>query len=73
MAAKETAGAHLLSMHNVHYLLSLVRQARDAIIKDEYPAFLKHYFGKLYARQSELYPEWAVDALKGVGVDLLAD
>ena len=67
-AAKETAGAHLLSMHNVHFLLDLLRQAREAIHKQEYPAFLKGYFSKLYAGDKTKYPQWAVDALGGVGV-----
>jgi queuine tRNA-ribosyltransferase catalytic subunit len=72
LAAKETAGAHLLTMHNVHYLLSLMRSARIAIIEDRYPAFLKGFFGKLYGDRSK-FPPWAITALKGVGVDLLTD
>ncbi|KAI9693004.1 MAG: hypothetical protein M1822_004999 [Bathelium mastoideum] len=71
LAAKETAGAHLLTMHNVHFLLNLMRQVRDAIIEDRYPQFLKDYFAGLYAGNRESYPAWAVDALRGVGVDLL--
>ncbi|KAK6389681.1 hypothetical protein LTR81_027011 [Elasticomyces elasticus] len=70
-AAKETAGAHLLSIHNVHYLLDLVRRAREAIIEQRYPAFAKDYFNTLYAGQTEKYPRWAVDALMGVGVDIV--
>lgn len=71
VAAKETAGAHLLTMHNVHYLLSLMKSAREAIIEDRYPAFLKSFFGKLYDDRTK-FPEWAVVALRSVGVDLLA-
>lgn len=73
VAAKETAGAHLLSMHNVHYLLDLMRKAREAIVGDRYPDFLKEYFQKLYDGDMEKYPQWAVGALKGVGIDLLAE
>lgn len=51
-------------------MLRLMRLARDAIIQDRYPAFLREFFGKLYSEGR--YPSWAVDALKGVGVDLLA-
>ena len=40
---------------------------------DRYPDFLKDYFSRLYAGNKEKYPEWAVQALKGVGVDLLED
>ena len=69
-AAKETAGAHLLSIHNVFFLLDLMRRAREAILADEYPAFLKGYFDKMYAGQKDKYPAWAVEALLGVGVDL---
>ena len=72
VAAKETVGAHLLSMHNVHYLLDLVRRAREAIVERRYAEFLKGYFEKLYAGEKEKYPRWAIDALRGVGVDLLA-
>lgn len=73
VAAKETAGAHLLSMHNVHHLLDLMRRAREAIVEQRYPAFLVDYFHGMYAGDKERYPGWAVDALRGVGVDLLAD
>ena len=69
-AAKETAGAHLLSIHNVFFLLDLMRRAWEAIVADEYPAFLKGYFDKMYAGQKDKFPSWAVEALLGVGVDL---
>lgn len=73
VAGKETAGAHLLSMHNVHFLLDLVARAREAIREDRYPAFLKEWFRTLYAGDKGKYPEWAVEALRGVGVDLMVD
>lgn len=69
-AAKETVAAHLLTLHNVWYQLNLMREAREAIIADRYPAFVKQFFANLYPDRSN-YPAWAVDALKGVGVDLL--
>jgi tRNA-guanine transglycosylase len=69
-AAKETAGAHLLSIHNVFFLLDLMRRVREAILADEYPEFLKGYFDKMYAGQKDKYPAWSVEALLGVGVDL---
>ncbi|KAK4100231.1 Queuine tRNA-ribosyltransferase [Parathielavia hyrcaniae] len=69
-AAKETVAAHLLTLHNVWYQLDLMRQARQAIIEDRFPAFVKSFFGNLYPDSSK-YPSWAVDALKGVGIDLI--
>lgn len=69
-AAKETVAAHLLTLHNVWYQLNLMREAREAIIGDRFPAFIRAFFSQLYPdRQS--YPSWAVDALRTVGVDLI--
>ncbi|KAJ5183974.1 Queuine tRNA-ribosyltransferase catalytic subunit [Penicillium capsulatum] len=73
VTTKETVGAHLLTIHNVHYLLSLLGSARQAIIEDRYPAFVREFFYKIYAGNKTQYPAWAVGALGGVGVDLLAD
>ncbi|OQO05448.1 Queuine tRNA-ribosyltransferase catalytic subunit [Cryoendolithus antarcticus] len=72
-AAKETVGAHLLSMHNVFYQLGLMKRIRQAILEDRYPELLKAYFRKLYAGEKSKYPDWAIGALKEVGVDLMQD
>lgn len=47
--------------------------ARQAIIEDRYPAFVRQFFSRLYNGDKARYPEWAVGALRGVGMDLLAD
>lgn len=72
-AAKETVGAHLLTMHNVHYQLHLMGRVRDSVIADKFPEFLKDFFARLYNSDKTRYPVWAVDALRGVGVDLMSD
>ncbi len=60
-------------MHNVHYLLALMRRVQAAIVDDQYPAFLHAYFRKLYSGDISKVPEWAVTALRSVGVDLLEE
>lgn len=60
-------------MHNVHFLLHLMDQVRTAIIEDRYPTFLRSYFDRLYSGDSTRIPQWAITALRGVGVDLLND
>ncbi|GAB7354311.1 hypothetical protein MBLNU459_g4830t1 [Dothideomycetes sp. NU459] len=70
VAGKETAAAHLLSIHNVHYLLNLMRNIRTSIIEDRFPAFIRSYFSTLYAGDKARYPAWVVEALRGVGVNL---
>ncbi|KAK9245036.1 tRNA-guanine(15) transglycosylase-like protein [Lipomyces tetrasporus] len=71
LAAKETSGAHMLTLHNVHYQLNLMRSARQAIIRDEFPLFIKKFFATLHGGNKEKYPTWAVEALRTVNVDLL--
>lgn len=46
--------------------------AREAILEDRFPAFLREFYARLYGDKSK-YPNWIVNALRGVGVDLLAD
>lgn len=58
-------------MHNIHYLLSLMSQIRQAILQDQYPAFLEEFFDNLYGDRTKS-PGWAIDALNSVGIDLLA-
>lgn len=59
-----------VTIHNVHYLLSLMGSARQAILDDRFPAFLKDFFRNQYGEKSN-YPSWAVGALRRVNVDLL--
>ena len=60
-----------VTLHNVHHLLDLMGRARQAIIEDCYPTFLREFFEELYAKDRSKYPRWAVDALKAVNVDLM--
>lgn len=39
----EMLGAILLSMHNIHYLLNLMRQAREAVMLGTYDEFLQNW------------------------------
>lgn len=60
-------------MHNVHFMLTLMGRVRQAILEDRYPAFIREFFSKIYQGDKSKYPDWAVGALKGVGMDLLED
>lgn len=55
-------------MHNVHHLLTLVRRARTAILEDRYPEFAREFFATYF--DGKPAPEWAVDALRGVGIEI---
>jgi len=73
VAAKETVGAHLLTIHNVWYQLALMRSVRQSIIEDRFPAFLKKFFSNQHGGDKSKYPDWAVEELGTVGVDLMED
>ncbi|KAG8816110.1 hypothetical protein FRC17_000461 [Serendipita sp. 399] len=60
----ETVAAHVFQAR-------LVGQARDAIMQDKYPQYLKEFFREYFGTSG--YPRWCIDALKSVGVDLLED
>ncbi|KAL2832420.1 hypothetical protein BDW59DRAFT_169325 [Aspergillus cavernicola] len=62
LAAKETAGAHLLTIHNVHYVLSLMGRARHAILEDRFPAFLRDFFLRFYGEKMKI-PPWVTKSM----------
>ena len=69
LAAKETVGAHLVTMHNVHWMLELARRIREAVVQGRYPDFVREFF-KAYFPEEKGPPDWAVEALRGVGIEL---
>lgn len=73
LVSKETVGAHLLTLHNVHYQLNLMREAREAILRDEYDQYVIKFFHDLYDGDKSKYPQWAIDALKKVNIDLISN
>jgi len=46
-----------------------VGQARDSIINGTFPNYIRSFFLNYFGDVG--YPEWAVNALRSVGVDLL--
>ncbi|MBI5299492.1 MAG: tRNA guanosine(34) transglycosylase Tgt [Deltaproteobacteria bacterium] len=45
--AHEILSARLCTLHNLHYYLSLIGEARLAIQEDRYPEFKKEFYGRL--------------------------
>ncbi|KAH8080272.1 tRNA-guanine transglycosylase [Cristinia sonorae] len=65
----ETAAAHAITQHNLVFQARLMGGARDAIVNGTFPDYLKTFFKNYFGEAG--YPEWCVNALKSVGVDLL--
>ncbi|VDB92377.1 unnamed protein product [Peniophora sp. CBMAI 1063] len=66
---RETAAAHAVSLHNLTFQARVMGGARNAIMEGEFPTYLKSFFKDYFGEQG--YPEWCVNALRSVGVDLL--
>jgi queuine tRNA-ribosyltransferase len=56
-------------MHNIVFQAQVMGRAREAIISKTFPQYLKAYFAQFFGDAG--YPEWCVNALRSVGVDLL--
>lgn len=65
----ETAAAHALTQHNITFQAQVMGRARTAIINGTFPDYLRSFFAEYFG--SDGYPEWCVNALQSVGVDLL--
>lgn len=66
---KDTVAAHLLTLHNTHYQLNLMRTMRQSILEDAFEPFVQRFFENKYG-SPENYPDWAVDALKKVNIHI---
>lgn len=58
-----------MTLHNVVFQAQVVGRARAAILDGTFPEYLKSFFARYFGDSG--YPEWCVNALRSVGVDLL--
>ncbi|KAF9566741.1 tRNA-guanine transglycosylase [Agrocybe pediades] len=65
----ETAAAHAITLHNIVFQAQVMGRARAAIMEGRFPEYLKAFFAEYFGDAG--YPEWCVNALRSVGVDLL--
>ncbi|PAA72252.1 hypothetical protein BOX15_Mlig032107g1, partial [Macrostomum lignano] len=66
-----TLGCSLLTAHNVAYMLNLMSEMRQSLVDGKFSEFVRQFFRLQYPNPTD-YPEWAVEALKSVGVSLLS-
>lgn len=68
IASVEAVACNLISIHNVAYQLRLMRNIRESILKGAFVEFIHEFMDQMYPDKK--FPNWAVDALKAVNVDL---
>lgn len=69
IVTNETVACHLLTVHNIAFQMRLMRDIRQSIADQKFPEFIQKYMLNLYPDKD--YPDWSVDALKAVNVELL--
>ncbi len=62
MIRMEDNFGHLVSIHNLHFLLSTMRQVREAIIEKRLSQFVKKFIEDIYS-ECEFIPDWVNSAL----------
>ncbi|TFK44728.1 tRNA-guanine(15) transglycosylase-like protein [Crucibulum laeve] len=65
----ETAAAHAITLHNIVFQAQVMGRGRAAIVEGAFPDYLRTFFANYFGDVG--YPEWCVNALRSVGVDLL--
>ncbi|KAK6196223.1 hypothetical protein SNE40_001488 [Patella caerulea] len=68
MVTNETVACSLVTVHNVAYQLRLMKRIRESILEDKFPKFIQTFFTTMFPNKN--YPEWAIEALKSVNVNL---
>ncbi len=60
---KEEVAAHLLTKHNIRYLLRLMGRVRQAIIDGKLGEFVLGFLEGYYGSRDK-YPDWVEEAIK---------
>jgi len=58
-----------VTLHNITFQAQIMGMARTAIMAGTFPDYLRKFFARYFGNVG--YPEWCVNALRSVGVDLL--
>lgn len=66
--ARDSSCIKLLSLHNVYFLLDILREFRQAILDDKAEEYLRNFIPKYYHKEE--VPKWVKDACKAGGVEL---
>ena len=70
MSSKQSAGCHLITVHNVAFQLNLMAEIRSAIKKDMFPDFVRQFLAANFPGGKPDYPGWVIDALQKVGIEV---
>merc|ERR1712166_176498 len=61
VAGKEEVGCSLLTIHNIHYMIPLMKEIRQAITEERYPQYISDFLHRHFPKKN--YPKWVYDTL----------
>ena len=70
LKANNPIAVQLVTQHNVSYMMGLVLRMREAILKQEFTAFVKSFMKKHFDGEQEQVPKWVQEALQAAGIAL---
>ncbi|KAL3314592.1 Queuine tRNA-ribosyltransferase catalytic subunit 1 [Cichlidogyrus casuarinus] len=77
--ARQANASSYVSLHNLYYLLTLMKQLRTAIKEHKFPDFVRAFLQQRWPTkrchndkeyEGDGPPQWAIDALKSVNIDI---
>jgi len=68
VVARDSVGCALLTLHNIHYMMELMRQIRSAIIEARFPEFVRGFLVKQFPDGQ--FPAWIRSSLAEAGIDI---
>lgn len=69
IVTKETVGCHYISIHNLNYQLTLMRNARQSILEHRFPEWVRQWMKTRYQHDAAV-PGWVQRALASVHISL---
>jgi queuine tRNA-ribosyltransferase len=75
----DSSAIQLISLHNVHFLIHLMRGLRESILNDTVQDYARNFFVNYFSPEGEdsenaaEIPEWVINACKECNIDLKLD
>eukprot|EP00405_Crypthecodinium_cohnii_P009238 CAMPEP_0206425644 /NCGR_PEP_ID=MMETSP0324_2-20121206/3911_1 /ASSEMBLY_ACC=CAM_ASM_000836 /TAXON_ID=2866 /ORGANISM="Crypthecodinium cohnii, Strain Seligo" /LENGTH=471 /DNA_ID=CAMNT_0053890459 /DNA_START=43 /DNA_END=1458 /DNA_ORIENTATION=- len=75
IVTKEPVAASLITLHNLHFMLTLLTEMREAIRANTFPQWVRKFLQDFFPSASpppceRCPPRWVRDALKAAGIDV---
>ena len=70
MFKKDHSTIQLISIHNIHFLIQMLRDLSQAVLEDRAEQFAIEFFTNYFKNDKDGVPTWIKNALKECGITL---